>query len=104
MKLIRIILILLLILSLILLYIFDGWTKLILGLITSLLIIILCSFEKRDKFSKFWADIGIAILGGLIVSFYRDLAMNSLNAPAIAFYIVASVVGIVLVILGQVGK
>ena len=69
-----------------------------------LLIILNSILSKKDWSNKFFGDVGIGIIAGLIVSFFRDVIEKSLDPTIISMYILLFVSSIVFILIGLSGK
>jgi len=92
-----------LIIFLILFFILSGIPRIFLGFLMFVLLIYYASITINSWSHKFWEDIGIALIGGLIVSLFKDVATNNFNNQIIPMYIMGFVTGIVLLFMGVVG-
>ena len=96
---------LVILLTLILFFNLKGIPQIITGLIIFILLIISSALDTKDWSNKFLEQIGIAVIAGLVVSLFRDISLKLINnSLLISMYIIGFVVGLVLLLMGVLGR
>jgi len=54
--------------------------------------------------NKFLETIGLSMLSGLLVSFYRDMALNNIQGMLLHFYIITLIVSLSLIFIGAISQ
>ena len=93
-----------LILGVIIFFLTDGLIKIILGFIIMILPLIGTNLNKYTWANKLLEDLGIAILGGLIVSIFRDISANQWTSNIIVMYFMMFLTAVILLIMGNMNK